>query len=222
MENNFIIKYILFDLDGTITDPFLGITRSVAYSLESFGIKVNGLEELKVFIGPPLRESYMNFYGMNEQQSEHAVNKYREYFSDKGIFENEVYLGIEDLLEELVDQGKKLYICTSKPVVFAKKILKHFDLEKYFTGVYGSELDGTRSAKKDVISYCLENENINKDSCIMVGDRKHDIIGANENNLPCIGVLYGYGSKDELEELYCDKIVSNIEELKNVLLKQNS
>lgn len=212
------MKYILFDLDGTVTDPFLGITKSVAYSLNSFGIEVESLDELKKFIGPPLVDSFQEYYGMTYQQSVLAVEKYREYFSATGLYENKVYIGLEKMLQRLLDEGKILYICTSKPQVFAKQILKHFQLEKYFQGVYGSELDGTRNAKKDVISYCLEQENLDSHDCIMVGDRKHDVIGAHENNMPCIGVLYGYGDLEELNDCYCDKIVNDFYELEECLV----
>lgn len=209
---------ILFDLDGTLTDPFLGITKSVAYSLKSFGIEVNNLEYLKVFIGPPLDVSFQEYYHMTEEQSLNAVEKYREYFSDKGLFENEVYEGMEIFLQELIDSGKKLYVCTSKPYIFAKRILEHFGLDSYFQGIYGSELDGTRKNKKDVIAYCLEKEDLKYNECIMVGDRQHDIIGAHENNVPCVGVLYGYGNFKEFQDHHCDYVVNNIQELKEVLL----
>lgn len=213
------MKYILFDLDGTITDPFLGITKSVAYSLNSFGIEVKSLDELKKFIGPPLVDSFQEYYNMTKQQSLQAVEKYREYFSVTGLYENKVYTGIEDMLQALINEGKILYICTSKPHVFAKQILKHFQLEQYFQGIYGSELDGVRNAKKDVIAYCLKQEGLKSQDCIMVGDRKHDVIGAYENNIKCIGVLYGYGSLEELKECQCDWIVSDINELKDCILR---
>lgn len=211
------MKNILFDLDGTITDPFLGITKSVAYSLKSYGIEVNSLDELKVFIGPPLDVSFQEYYHMSEKQSLEAVEKYREYFSDKGLYENKVYEGMEDFLQALIDDGMNLYVCTSKPYVFAKKILEHFHLDHYFKGIYGAKLDGTRKNKGDVIAYCLKQEELNPKSCIMVGDRQHDIIGAHENQIPCIGVLYGYGSQDEFERYQCDYIVQDLNELKDVI-----
>lgn len=212
------MKNILFDLDGTITDPFLGITKSVAYSLKSFGIEVESLDDLKAFIGPPLDISFQEYYHMSEKQSLEAVEKYREYFADKGLFENKVYEGMEIFLQELIDNGKKLYVCTSKPYIFAKRILEHFGLDSYFQRIYGSELDGTRKNKKDVITYCLEKENLKNDECIMVGDRQHDIIGAHENHMPCVGVLYGYGSLDEFKEYQCDYIVEDLGMLKEVLM----
>lgn len=211
------MKNVLFDLDGTITDPFLGITKSVAYSLQSFDIDVKSLDDLKAFIGPPLDVSFREYYHMSEEDSWKAVDKYREYFSEKGLFENEVYAGMEDFLQSLIDQGKKLYICTSKPLVFAKKILHHFHLEHYFSGIYGAEMDGTRKNKADVIAYCLTQEQLNKQDCIMVGDRQHDIIGAHQNQIPCIGVLYGYGNQDEFENFQCDYIVEDLKSLKDIL-----
>lgn len=211
------MKNILFDLDGTITDPFLGITKAVAYSLNSFDIRINGLDELTVFIGPPLDESFQKYYGMNEEKSWQAVEKYREYYSQIGLFENEVYEGMEDFLKSLIDSGKDLYICTSKPYIFAKKIIEHFGLTKYFKGIYGAELDGTRKNKKDVIVYCLQQEQLNVDDCLMVGDRKHDVIGAHLNRIQCVGVLYGYGSKEEFENNDCEYIAKNLKELKEVI-----
>lgn len=212
------MKYILFDLDGTITDPFLGITKSVAYALKYFNIEVNDLNELKVFIGPPLVDSFMQYYHLNHEQALVAVEKYREYFKDTGIFENKVYEGMEEFLTKLVQDGYKLALATSKPNVFAKRILEHFNLDHYFIGVYGSELDGTRSKKGEVITYALNHLNItNDDAVIMVGDRLHDIIGAHENNLKAIGVLYGYGSLEEMQLHQADYIVKDLKELYETL-----
>jgi len=211
------METILFDLDGTITDPFLGITKSVAYSLKSFGIEVERLDELKKFIGPPLEESFQEYYGMNKADSLKAVEKYREYFREKGLYENKVYLGMEEFLQDLKDEGKHLYICTSKPLIFAKEILEYFRLDHFFDGIYGSELDGTRNNKGDVIAYCMNCENLRKEDCLMVGDRQHDIIGAHENHIPCVGVLYGYGCREEFERYQCDYIVEDLKALKSII-----
>lgn len=211
------MKYILFDLDGTLTDPFLGITKAVAYSLQSFGIEVESLDALKKFIGPPLDVSFQEYYGMDEEQSLEAVKKYREYFGEKGLFENEVYDGIPEFLERLLEKGKTLYVCTSKPRFYADQIMKHFHLDQYFQGIYGSELDGTRKNKKDVIAYCLHQENIKAQDCLMVGDRQHDVIGAHENDMLCAGVLYGYGDHQEFEACHCDYIVKDLKELESVI-----
>ena len=211
------MKRILFDLDGTLTDPFLGITRSVAYSLKSFGIEVDDLETLKPFIGPPLDVSFREYYHMDEAQSWKAVEKYREYFSKKGLFENKVYEGMEDFLQSLLNMDMKLYVCTSKPEVFAKEILDHFSLTPYFTGIYGATLDGSLKNKGDVIAHCIKQEQLNIQDCMMVGDRQHDIVGAHQNQIPCIGVLYGYGSLEKFQEYHCDYIAKDLIELKKII-----
>ncbi len=211
------MKRILFDLDGTLTDPFLGITRSVAYSLKSFGIEVDDLETLKPFIGPPLDVSFREYYHMDEAQSWKAVEKYREYFSKKGLFENKVYEGMEDFLQSLLNMDMKLYVCTSKPEVFAKEILDHFSLTPYFTGIYSATLDGSLKNKGDVIAHCIKQEQLNIQDCMMVGDRQHDIVGAHQNQIPCIGVLYGYGSLEEFQEYHCDYIAKDLIELKKII-----
>lgn len=211
------MKGILFDLDGTLTDPFLGITRSVAYSLKSFGIEVDDLETLKPFIGPPLDVSFREYYHMDEAQSWKAVEKYREYFSKKGLFENKVYEGMEGFLQSLLNMDMKLYVCTSKPEVFAKEILDHFSLTPYFTGIYGATLDGSLKNKGDVIAHCIKQEQLNIQDCMMVGDRQHDIVGAHQNQIPCIGVLYGYGSLEEFQKYHCDYIAKDLIELKKII-----
>ena len=214
MEQN----YILFDLDGTLTDPKVGITGSVAYALESFGIHIENHDDLCCFIGPPLLDSFMEYYGMSEEDANRAIAKYRERFSVTGLFENEVYDGIPQLLRQLKDAGKTLIIATSKPAVFSQRILDHFDLSQYFTFLSGSELDGTRNDKAEVIAYALEQCGITDLSqVIMIGDRKHDIIGARKNGLPCIGVLYGYGDRAEHESAGADYIVETVDELKALL-----
>lgn len=213
------MKDILFDLDGTITDPMIGITKSVQYALAYYGIEVRDLKELISFIGPPLVDSFQEKYQFDEKKALEAVDKYREYFSVTGIYENEVYDGMQTFLQELKNYGYRLSIATSKPEVYAKQIIEYFNLSPYFSGIYGSELDGTRKAKADVIAYAMEKLRITaKDDVVMVGDRKHDIIGAHANHLKAIGVLYGYGDKKELEEYYADWIVSDLEELKQVIL----
>lgn len=192
---------ILFDLDGTLTDPGIGITNSAMYALEKWNIKVAERSELYKFIGPPLRDSFMNFYGFSEEQAKEAIVYYREYFKDKGIFENEVYPGIVELLQQLKASGKKIVLATSKPEEFAIRILKHFDLFDYFDFVGGAYMDGVRNKKGEVIQYALESAGITDlSTTVMIGDREHDIIGAKENGLDSIGVLFGYGSRKELTE----------------------
>lgn len=212
-------KYLLFDLDGTLSDPKVGITRSVQYALEAFGIHVENPDDLCHFIGPPLRESFMKYYGMDESGAEAAVAKYREYFADKGIFENELYDGIPAMLESLRSHGKTLLLATSKPTVFAERILVHFGIEGFFSFIGGSELDGRRSKKDEVIDYVLQENRITAlDSAIMVGDREHDIIGAVKTGIQSIGVLYGYGGYDELAKAGATKIVGTVAELQEALL----
>jgi len=211
-------KYILFDLDGTLTDPREGITRSVAYALESFGINVPDLDELCKFIGPPLRESFERYYGLSASDSLTAVEKYRERFSNRGLYENAVYGGMKELLEKLKSQGRTLIVATSKPRPFAVQILEHLGLSQYFDFVSGSEFDGTRVHKADVIAYALDNCSISdKSSAVMVGDRCFDVTGAKSNGLLCIGVLYGYGGREELEAAGSDYIVGSVSELETLL-----
>ena len=211
-------KYILFDLDGTLTDPMMGITKSVRYALNYYGISVDNLSDLLPFIGPPLRDSFKEFYGFDDDKANKAVIKYREYFAVEGIFDNRVYEGIPECLQTLKDAGKILLVATSKPEKFAKQIIEYFDLAKYFDFIGGSEFNG-REKKADVIKYVLKSKQIDNSKVIMVGDRKHDIIGAHENNLPCIGVLYGYGSLEELKKNQEDYLVDTVAKLTSQLLE---
>jgi phosphoglycolate phosphatase len=212
-------KYILFDLDGTITDPKLGITKSIQFALSNFGIKVTDLHSLIPFIGPPLKETFSKHYSFDEENVLKAIEKYREYFRDIGIYENLLYDGMDNLFQKLVDNNKTLIIATSKPTVFAKRILEYFNINHYFTFISGSELDGTRSKKSDVIHYALIQNNItNLKDVLMVGDREHDIIGANEIGIDSVGVLYGYGDYDELTKAKATYLASNLEELSQILL----
>lgn len=207
-------KYILFDLDGTLTEPKEGITKSVAYALKYYGIHVEDLDILCPFIGPPLKESFMKFYGFDDAKAEEAVEKYREYFRPYGVYENEMYEGIPELLQMLKEQGKQIILATSKPTVFANIILEHFELKSYFDCVVGSELDGTRVRKDEVITCALEQIGIqDKSEAVMIGDREHDILGAKANGLASIGVLYGHGGLEELQKAGADKIVATVQEL---------
>lgn len=181
-------KYILFDLDGTLTDPKVGITKSVAYALNKFNIKVDNLDELCKFIGPPLKDAFMEYYNFTEEESEEAIKYYRDYFSEIGIYENIVYEGLEEMLKLLNDKNKICIVATSKPTVFAVKILEHFNLNRYFSFICGSNIDGTRSKKKEVIQHVIERNKIKDLShVIMVGDRKHDVYGAKEVGLQVVG-----------------------------------
>ena len=207
-------KHILFDLDGTLTDSKPGILNSFHYALTYYGIDVKEEEEMNVVIGPPLAYSFEHVFGFKGEKIEEAVNKYREYFSTKGMFENTVYDGIPQSLHSLKNEGKKLYIATSKPQKFTEIILKHFDLYDLFDGISGSTMDATRSEKKDIISYLIEKYEIkNKSEILMVGDRKYDCIGAKDNLIDSLGVLYGYGSLEELQEAEATYIAKTPDEI---------
>lgn len=211
--------YILFDLDGTLTDPMIGITKSVQYALRFYGIEESNLNVLCPFIGPPLKDSFMKYYHFPESQAEEAIKKYREYFSVTGIFENRVYDEIEDLLKQLKSCGKQLLVATSKPEEFAVQILEHFGLAQYFEYVCGASMDEKRVKKGDVIAYAIEMAGIEDVSlAVMVGDREHDIIGAKENGMDSIGVLFGYGSRKELKEAGADFIGESVKELTKLLI----
>ncbi len=209
--------YVFFDLDGTLTDPALGITNAVMYALKHFGIEVTDRRVLYPFIGPPLKESFEKFYQMTSEQAEEALRVYRVYFSDKGLYENTVYDGIPALLQALCESGCKVVLATSKPAVFAERILEHFDLKRYFTFVSGSELNGARVEKADVIRYALDALKItDMTQVVMVGDRCFDVEGATQNGILVIGVTYGYGDAMELKD--AAKIVDTVQELKEQLL----
>lgn len=217
MEHN-VSPILLFDLDGTLTDPKEGITRSVEYALNAFGIQVASREDLTCFIGPPLAESFQVYFGLSKEASERAVQVYREYFSVTGLFENKVYPGIRQLLEEQCAMGRGLAVATSKPAVFARQILEHFGLLDFFQFLSGSELDGRRIDKGEVIRYCMEQMGIeDPGAVVMIGDRKHDVLGARSAGVRSVGVLYGYGSRAELEQAGAWRIVSCVEELASLL-----
>ena len=210
---------ILFDLDGTLTEPAEGITNSVAYALAKFGITVTDREELLRFIGPPLMDSFMEYYGFDEAKARQAVAYYREYFSVKGLFENSVIQCIKELLEELQAAGKQLVVATSKPEYFSLQILEKFGLLSYFTFVAGATMDETRTRKADVIAYALEHISYeSKASTVMVGDRHHDIEGARALGLDAIGVTFGYGSREELQGAGATYVVDTIAQLRQRLL----
>ncbi len=217
-------KYIFFDLDGTITEPALGITNGIIYALDKFGIRVTDRTSLYKFIGPPLRDSFKEFYGFDEAKVERAVTLYREYYADRGIIENEIMPGIREALVSLKNAGCKLYVATSKPEIYAKKILEHIGLDSYFDIVAGSQLDGSRDSKELVLKYLLEISGIDntddaKLSTVMVGDRKFDIEGAKAVGIEHIGVTFGYGDRAELETAGALKIVDTAKELTDYILE---
>lgn len=217
MKNDF--QYILFDLDGTLTDSGDGIIKAIQYSLKYFGIEVKDLDDLRKFVGPPLRDSYKKFYSFDDEKAEIGIEKFREYYIDKGIYENKVYDGIEDTLKTLKENGKTLIIATSKPEVHAKIVLEHFNLTKYFDFIGGADLEETRVKKGDVIKYALEQAKITDLSkAIMIGDREYDIIGARDNNIKSIGVLYGYGDVVEFTQARASYVVKTPKDLLEILL----
>ncbi len=206
--------HCLFDLDGTLTDPAIGITNSVMHALDKFGIHVNDRSELFPFIGPPLDHSFMTFFGFSPEDAARAIAYYREYFSVWGLFENEVYDGIPEMLSELKDRGVVLAIATSKPYEFTVRILEHFDLMKYFDHIGAATMDGSISRKEDVILNLLDRMGAeNRASILMVGDRHHDIDGAKINGLDSAGVLWGYGSEDELQTAGANYLLQKPEDL---------
>ena len=209
-------KYILFDLDGTLTDPKEGITRCVQYSLRSFGIEED-TENLTPFIGPPLAQMFESSYGIDGTA---ATAKYRERYATVGIFENRVYDGIAQMLVKLKAAEKMLALATSKPEIFARRILEKYELSQYFDVTVGSELDGRRTDKAEVIAEALRQlGNPDKGDAIMVGDRRHDVIGAKKCGIKCIGVRFGFAEQGELEKAGADYIAGSVSELSDMLLK---
>lgn len=212
---------ILFDLDGTLTDPKLGITSCVQYALEAIGQPEPDNNKLIPFIGPPLKEMFMSYCNVDEEMGEYLVAKYRERFSTVGMFENEIYDGIRELLISLKQSSKKIAVATSKPQIFSEKILEHFDIKDLFDVIVGSELNGKRTNKADVIKEVIEQfgEGFDVNQAVMVGDRKYDVIGAKEYGIKTIGVTYGYGGTDELTAAGADYIVESVDDLGELLLK---
>lgn len=219
--------YLLFDLDGTLTDPKVGICTCVQYALASLGIDEPDLDKLESFIGPPLKDSFKEFYGFDEEKTEEAVAKYRERFKDIGIFENEIYKGIPEMLKKLKTAGKKLAVASSKPTVFVERILVHFSIREYFDVVVGSELDGTNAEKPKIVAEAMlklygnipDYTGEKKKKTVMIGDRKFDVEGAKAAKISSVAVAYGYGSVEELESAGADKVVKSVEELERYLLR---
>jgi phosphoglycolate phosphatase len=219
-------QYIIFDLDGTLTDSKLGILKSVQYSLKHFGIEIKDedFDFYSYFIGPPLRNSFRNHFGFDDAKIEEAVAKFREYLIPIGLYENELYPGIDNLLKKLKDSSKIVMLATSKAEAQAITVLKHFDIFKYFDFIIGDYPGGGRSKKDELILCCLEHYGIisdeEKSTAVMIGDRDLDIIGAAKNGIESIGVLYGYGGEEELlsGEYKADYIVRNVDELTELLI----
>lgn len=208
-------KVILFDLDGTLTESGEGITKSVQYALEKLGLPEPDLKKLEVFVGPPLLQQFMKYAGLDEETAVKAVEYYRERYTDIGIFENEVYPGVEDMLDKLRGKGYILAVASSKPERFVKKVLDHFDLTKYFQEIVGSEMNGGRTSKSDVIEEALDRLHMadHREQVVMVGDKEHDVFGARKAGLQCLAVSYGYGSEEELKNANPLKIADSAQEV---------
>jgi phosphoglycolate phosphatase len=214
-------EIILFDLDGTLTDSQMGILKSARYALAKFGIEVGDPQRLVEFIGPPLGDSFRELYGFDAAKTRQAVAYYRQRYARVGIFENQVYQGIPELLAHLVQRGKRLFVATSKATVYANRVIDHFHLGRYFEAVVGSNLDGTRTAKEEVIEYLLAHYGLEqfRERIVMVGDRKYDLIGAQVNRLAAIGVTYGYGTVKELAQYEAVALAESVAELADLLIQ---
>ena len=211
-------NHVLWDLDGTLTDPKEGIIKCVQYALEKFGVTPPAGATLEWCIGPPLHDTFKQLAPIaTADEIQILINLYRERFATTGLYENKLYPQISELLAELA-KTKKQYLATSKPHMFASRIINHFEISQYFQQVYGSELDGQRSDKAELIAYILQQEKISPEDVYMIGDRKHDVIGAKKNNVECIGVTWGYGGREELLAAETDLIFDSPLELKNFLL----
>lgn len=214
-----MISYLLFDLDGTLTNPKEGITKCVQYALRAFSIEEPDLEKLTPFIGPPLHQSFMEFYGLTSEQADRAVAVYRERFSTIGLFENFPYPGIAEMLQKLQAQGKVLAVASSKPTIFVTQILDAFSLSQYFQVIAGSNLDGSRVEKKEVIEAVLQQlGNPAADQLLMVGDRKFDVIGAKQLGFDCVGVRFGFAAPGELEQAGAIYVAETVQALQQYLL----
>lgn len=208
---------LLFDLDGTLTDSTEGILKCLVHAIKQMGFEVP--EDTNIFLGPPIRQSFAEFCGMNAEQVDEAVRIFRESYSTTGLFENRVYEGIPGMLERLESGGKRLMVATSKPQVYAVRIFERFGLSQYFEIVGGAELDGTRDYKHEVIEYVLAQAGItDRSSVLMIGDRRQDVLGAHKTGIECMGILWGYGSVEELNEAGADYIAETPEKAADMLL----
>lgn len=209
---------ILFDLDGTITDPKEGITKCVAFALSYFGIEIKDTDSLTNYIGPPLLQGFEQNHGFTHEQAELAVAKYRERYAVKGMFENKLYPGMDKLFKDLYSEGKKIIVATSKPTVYSARILWKFGLYQYVSFVAGSTLSNTRTDKAEIIQFAEEKTGIKPESSLMVGDRIYDIVGGKKRNMRTIAVSYGYGSEAELKDAKADYLVGSVDELYNLVI----
>jgi len=209
-------QYIFFDLDGTLTDSSEGITKSVQYALSHMGIEETDLNKLKPFIGPPLVDSFMEYYGFTLEQARQSVEYYREYFTDIGLYQNKLFKGVPELLAYLKQHGKILAVASSKPEPFVRQILEYFQIDQYFDYVCGSTMDEARTKKEEVIGELLGRIHLSKEDCsriLMVGDRRHDVEGARVFGISCLGLSMGFAAPKELERAGAVAIVDNMEEV---------
>lgn len=214
-----MFKNVFFDLDGTIIDSREGIVNGFIYSLKYFNIEVKDRKEIEQFIGPPLEDSFINYYKFSKKDAELAITKYREFYKKTGVRQNTLYVGIKELLHELKNSGKNVLLATGKPEVFAKQILREHGLENDFDFISGTTLEQTRRTKAEVLEYAINSiKNVNLDECVMVGDRKYDIEGAKANNIKSIGVEYGFGTRQELTIAGAEYIAKNIEDLRKLII----
>ncbi len=207
------IKHILIDLDGTLTDPKVGIHTSIRYAMEKLGYPLAADLDIDWTIGPPLKPSLAKLLATQDDAlAEQALLAYRERFSVVGLFENEVYPSVAKTLSAL-KEGYRLFVATAKPTIYAKRILDHFELSQYFVHIYGSELTGERTNKADLIHYILEHEQLNREECLMVGDRQYDVLGARHNGIEAVAVTYGYGTAEELAQAQPKAMIKQFSEL---------
>lgn len=212
-------RSVIFDLDGTITDSAPGIINSVEYALQKMSVRYYNKDELYSFVGPPLHESFQKYCNCTEEESFTAVATFREYFSEKGMYENTLYPGMLQLLEDLFNKNVPLYIATSKPEFYCRQILHNFNIASFFKDIAGSSMDGSGTEKTEVIAALLKRNDVSE--AVMVGDRLHDIQGARSNGLYALGVVYGYGSVDELKNARADYICEDITSLHDFLVKNS-
>lgn len=218
MTQNKSIQNILFDLDGTLSDPAEGILKAILHATGQLGLREEKPRELTRFIGPPIVHSFKQRYGLSDEAAGEAVRIYREYYGSQGKFENRLYPGIEELLETLSGKGLHLYVATAKPEGFAREILEHFRIMRYFRGMVGASLDHSLSEKEDIIRLLLANYGLDPATCLMVGDRRFDLEGARKCHMQAIGVLYGHGEEEELKAQAPLALAATVEELQEILL----
>ena len=214
-----IYKTAIFDLDGTITDSGPGIMNAIRYAVKKRGLPDVPEEVLRSFIGPPLKEQFRSVFGLSDDEGTIMVATYREYYGEKGIFENRVYDGVPEVFQKLQEAGVRILMATSKPEKYAKQIAEHFGFDKYFDFIGGACMDGRRTDKHDVIEYVIDSCKVCRENTVMIGDRRHDMIGASKAGIRSIGVLYGYGSREELERAGADMIAVTPDDISKLILQ---